>query len=107
MNILKQNLFTHLNITIPVSYFSEDITSLLSPKFRPSPVRWYILALTGYMGMVQSLVWMGWGTISQSMYFAYPHWSDSDIGLLGNWGEICFLVFSLPATWIMETKGAR
>ena len=104
---MVQNFFTHLNITIPASYFSEDITSLLSPEFRPSPVRWYILALTGYMGMVQSLVWMGWGTISQSMYFAYPHWSDSDIGLLGNWGEICFLVFSLPATWIMETKGAR
>lgn len=79
----------------------------MTPEFRPSPVRWYILALTGYMGMVQSLVWMGWGTISQSMYFAYHDWNDSDIGLLGNWGEICFLAFSLPATWIMETKGAR
>ena len=83
------------------------MASLVSPEFRPSPARWYILALTGFMGMVQSLVWMGWGTVSQSMYFAYPDWDDSDIGLLGNWGEICFLASSLPATWIMETKGAR
>ena len=76
-------------------------------EFQPSTARWYILALTGYMGMVQSLVWMGWGTVSQSMYFAYPDWDDRDIGLLGNWGEICFLVFSLPATWIMGDQGSQ
>ena len=50
---------------------------------------------------------MGWGTVSQSMKYAYPDWTDSDIGLLGNWGEIMFLVTSVPATWIVETKGAR
>ena len=86
---------------------NHSFSSVARAEFQPSPTRWYILALTGYMGMVQSLVWMGWGTVSQSMYFAYPDWDDRDIGLLGNWGEICFLVFSLPATWIMETRGAR
>ena len=96
-----------LLLTSSVSLYSDDLASLVSTEFRPSPARWYILALTGFMGMVQSLVWMGWGTVSQSMYFAYPDWEDSDIGLLGNWGEICFLASSLPATWIMETKGAR
>ena len=45
--------------------------------------------------------------MSQSMKYAYPDWTDSDIGLLGNWGEIMFLVTSVPATWIVETKGAR
>ena len=40
--------------------------------------------LTGVMGMVQALIWMGWGTVSQSMYYAYPDWNDTDIGLLGN-----------------------
>ena len=75
--------------------------------YSPSQARWYILFLTGLMGMVQSLIWMGWGTVSQSMYYAYPDWNDSDIGLLGNWGEIMFLAFSVPATWILETKGAR
>ena len=50
---------------------------------------------------------MGWGTVSQSMKYAYPDWTDSDIGLLGNWGEIMFLVTSVPATWIVETRGAR
>ena len=61
----------------------------------------------GLLGMVQSLIWMGWGTISQSMYYVYHEWTDADIGLLGNWGEIMFLVFSVPATWLVETKGAR
>ena len=41
------------------------------------------------------------------MYYAYPNWDDSDIGLLGNWGEIMFLVFSVPVTWLIQTQGAR
>ena len=56
---------------------------LVSGDYAASPIRWYILWLTGMMGMVQSIIWMGWGTVSQSMYFAYPDWSDADIGLLG------------------------
>ena len=31
----------------------DDETHLISPEFRASGVRWYILLLTGYMGMVQ------------------------------------------------------
>ena len=27
--------------------------------------------------------------------------------LIGNWGEIMFLVWIVPATWIVETKGPR
>ena len=41
------------------------------------------------------------------MYYAYPSWDDSDIGLLGNWGEIMFLVFSVPVTWLVQAHGAR
>ena len=63
--------------------------------------------VTGLIGMVQAAIWMSWGTVAQSMYFAYPDWRASDIGLLGNWGEICFLASSLPATWLLERAGAR
>ena len=31
----------------------DDEAHLISPEFRASGVRWYILLLTGYMGMVQ------------------------------------------------------
>ena len=34
----------------------DDSTHLISPEFRASGVRWYILLLTGYMGMVQVLL---------------------------------------------------
>ena len=38
---------------------TEDHTYLVPAQFRPSRWRWYILFLTGFMGMVQSLIWMG------------------------------------------------
>lgn len=41
------------------------------------------------------------------MYYAYPSWDDTDIGLLGNWGEIMFLVFSVPVTWLIQAHGPR
>ena len=82
------------------SSLADDQVKLVPGEFKPTRWRWYILFLTGLMGMVQSLIWMGnmskmsfffssflsgWGTIAQSMYYAYPNWDDSDIGLLGNW----------------------
>ena len=86
----------------------EDDKKILIPtEYAPQKKRWYILFLTGLIGMVQSLIWMGWGTIAQAMYFAYPTWDDSDIGLLGNWGEICFLIFAIPASWLVDTHGAK
>ena len=89
------------------SSIENDREKLVPGQFRHSKVRWWILLLTGFLGMVQSLIWMGWGTVAQSMYYAYPNWDDSDIGLLGNWGEIMFLVFSVPVTWLIQTQGAR
>ena len=89
------------------SSIEDDGEKLVPGQFRQSRVRWYILLLTGFLGMVQSLIWMGWGTVAQSMYYAYPGWDDTDIGLLGNWGEIMFLVFSVPVTWLIQTQGAR
>ena len=89
------------------SSLDDDSEKLVPGQFRHSSVRWYILLLTGFLGMVQSLIWMGWGTVAQSMYYAYPGWDDTDIGLLGNWGEIMFLVFSVPVTWLIQTQGAR
>ena len=50
------------------SSIEDDRENLLVPgQFRQSKVRWYILLLTGFLGMVQSLIWMGWGTVSQEI----------------------------------------
>ena len=84
---------------IPKTEGDKEI--LIPTEYTPQKKRWYILFLTGLIGGVQSLIWMGWGTIAQSMYFAYPTWNDGDIGLLGNWGEICFLIFAIPASSLL------
>ena len=50
------------------SSIEDDREKLVVPgQFRQSKVRWYILLLTGFLGMVQSLIWMGWGTVSQEI----------------------------------------
>ena len=53
----------------------------------------------------QAAIWDGWATISNAAYYAYPDWDDSTIALLGNWGEICYLMGVLPITWIIQSKG--
>ena len=52
-------------------------------------------------------MWNGWDTVSSSMYYAYPTWDNSTIALLGNWGEICYLAFVVPGTWVVEEHGIR
>ena len=41
------------------SSLADDQVKLVPGEFKPTRWRWYILFLTGLMGMVQSLIWMG------------------------------------------------
>ena len=50
-------------------------------------------------------MWDGWSTISNAAFYAYPNWDNSTIALLGNWGEICYLIGVAPLTWLIQTKG--
>ena len=51
------------------------------------------------------MVWDGWATISDAAFYAYPDWDNSTIALIGNWGEICYLVGVVPLTWLIQAKG--
>ena len=53
------------------------------------------------------MVWDGWATISDAVLYAYPDWNNSTIALLGNWGEICYLVAVVPLTWLIQAQGIR
>ena len=53
----------------------------------------------------QAMVWDGWATISDAVLYAYPDWNNSTIALLGNWGEICYLVAVVPLTWLIQAQG--
>ena len=50
-------------------------------------------------------MWDGWATISDAALYAYPDWDNSTIALLGNWGEICYLVGVGPLTWLIQAQG--
>ena len=84
-----------------------DSRHLIPAEFSVFWQRWYILSLFGLVGMTQALVWNGWGTVSDSMFFAYPGWDNGTIALLGNWGNIMYIVPIVPVIWFFEAKGLR
>ena len=59
------------------------------------------------ISLPQASVWAGWATISDAVLYAYPDWNNSTIALLGNWGEICYLVAVVPLTWLIQAQGMQ
>lgn len=68
--------------------------------------RWYILILFSLMSGTQGGVWNTFGPISTTAEDAFG-WTDSDIGLLTNWGPISFIISIVPLIWTLEHKGLR
>lgn len=86
----------------------EEHQPLTEPgEFRSLKRRWYIILIFGCLGTLQASIWDGFATISDASFYAYPDWDDSTIALLGNWGEICYLIGVVPFTWLINTKGKK
>jgi len=49
-------------------------------------------------------VWNTWGPITQSAKAVF-HWSDGEIGMLANWGNIAYIITVFPACYLMDEKG--
>ncbi|XP_070536564.1 solute carrier family 49 member 4-like [Ptychodera flava] len=69
--------------------------------------RWYILVVFSFTAFMQSMTWNTWGPIADTVESVLPGWSNSDIGLLTNWGPIAYIVTALPFSWLMDVKGMR
>ena len=50
------------------------------------------------------MAWNTWGPITKSAEEVFG-WTDSTIGLLVNLGNISFVTFVMPLSWIMDEKG--
>ena len=50
------------------------------------------------------MVWNTWGPITESAKAIFG-WSDSTIGLIVNLGNISFITFVMPMSWINDEKG--
>ncbi|XP_067686951.1 solute carrier family 49 member 4 homolog [Haliotis asinina] len=68
--------------------------------------RWYVLVVFAYAALLQTAVWNTFGPIAQSAKAVFG-WSDANIGMLNNWGNIVYVVFMFPIAWLMDVKGLR
>ncbi|XP_067687119.1 solute carrier family 49 member 4 homolog [Haliotis asinina] len=68
--------------------------------------RWYVLTVFSYAALLQTATWNTFGPIAQSAKAVFG-WSDANVGMLSNWGNILFVVFMFPMAWLMDVKGLR
>jgi cyanate permease len=68
--------------------------------------RWLILVVFMLVAAFNQLVWITFAPITEASA-AYYHVSQLDIGLLSMSFMIAFLVFSIPASWVIDTYGFR
>ncbi len=68
--------------------------------------RWLILVVFMLVAAFNQLVWITFAPITEASA-AYYHVSQLDIGLLSMSFMIAFLIFSIPASWVIDTYGFR
>ncbi|XP_045209899.2 solute carrier family 49 member 4 homolog isoform X2 [Mercenaria mercenaria] len=68
--------------------------------------RWYVLVVFCLGSVSQAFVWNTFGPIAESAEIVF-NWSDIDIGMFGNYGNIAYMVAVLPMCYFMDVKGLR
>ena len=54
------------------------------------------------------MIWNSFGPISTSLLATLcPEWTDSTLALLGNWGNIMYIIPVVPVLYLFEEKGLR
>jgi len=85
-----------------------DTNSRFDVETRVYAKRWYILAVFSVLGILQGMIWNSFGPISASLLAVFcPDWSPATIALLGNWGNIMYILPVIPVLWFFETRGLR
>jgi len=70
--------------------------------------RWYILAVFSALGILQGAIWNSFGPIASSLLTVFcPYWDEATMALLGNWGNIMYIIPVIPILWFFEAKGLR
>lgn len=73
-------------------------------ELRVHGVRWYLLSVVSLHCCLQNAVWAEFPPIAQSAKLVYD-WTDSDINMSLNYGNIGTIVLLLPMIWIVFAKG--
>jgi len=70
--------------------------------------RWYILAVFSILGILQGAIWNSFGPIASSLLSVFcPNWTQATMAMLGNWGNIMYIIPVIPMLWFFEAKGLR
>lgn len=75
-------------------------------ELRVYGVRWYLLSVVSLISCLQTAVWAEFPPIAQSAKLVYD-WSDSDINMSLNYGNIGTIVILPLMIWIVFAKGMR
>ena len=66
--------------------------------------RWYTLLVFCLLNMTQGLVWNTWGPVSDSASLVFG-WTDPQIGLFANLGNISFCLTVFIGAYILDVIG--
>ncbi|XP_061165122.1 solute carrier family 49 member 4 homolog [Saccostrea echinata] len=69
-------------------------------------VRWYLLTVVSLHCCLYNAAWAEFPPIAQSVKLVYD-WSDSNINMSLNYGNIGTILMIFPVTWIVFAKGMR
>jgi cyanate permease len=82
------------------------VSSQRDDQYRVYGYRWVVLAAAMFANLTMQMLWIGYSPIiSQSA--RYYHVSHLLIGLLAMAFMIAFIPLSLPAAWVIDTRGFR
>ncbi|XP_048238286.1 solute carrier family 49 member 4 homolog [Haliotis rufescens] len=86
----------------------KEDSSLLDPtrEIKSYKRRWYVLGVFAYAALLQAVVWNTFGPIAQSAKAVFG-WTDANIALFYNGGNIGYMFFMIPVAWLMDVKGLR
>ena len=75
-------------------------------KFKIYPYRWVMLSVYMVIVAINQLLWITFAPITTDVtqFFGV---SDIKIGILSMCFMIVFIIFSLPASWVIDTYGLR
>ncbi|XP_046358742.2 solute carrier family 49 member 4 homolog isoform X1 [Haliotis rufescens] len=92
----------------PIQSVIDEASPLLgsSRDIKSYKRRWYVVLVFSYAALLQAAVWNCFGPIAQSAEAVFG-WTDAEIGMLNNWGNIVYIVFMVPVAWLMDVKGLR
>jgi cyanate permease len=77
-----------------------------SDQYRVYRYRWVVLAVFMFVNLTIQILWIGYAPIT-SLATKYYRVSDLRIGILAMSFMIVFVPLSLPAAWVIDTRGFR